>query len=145
MFLYLNPRAFRCLSAPSFFVVPSMWRLSSTTAATVARPQLQLPSKQAADGHWKPKGGRNSPNIYIWYYIYNYIYNYICWRTSKMGTGRWGNGKRYLPHDMGLPRWELAGGEMGGGIIILNIYIWYYIYIIYDFIYNYMCWRTYDT
>ena len=158
MFLYLNPRAFRCLSAPSFFVVPSMWRLSSTTAATVARPQLQLPSKQAADGHWKPKGRRNSPNIYIYDIIYIIIYIIIYvdahprwelaggetgrgiyhrrwdiqdwnWQvgrreevfttgdgTSKMGTSRWGDGKRNLPQEMGHPRWELAGRETGRGI-----------------------------
>ena len=82
-----------------------MWRLSSTTAATVARPQLQLPSKQAADGHWKPKGRRNSPNIYIYTYIYD-IKCIICWRTSKMGTGRWGDG-RGIYHR----RWDIQDGN----------------------------------
>jgi hypothetical protein len=33
-----------------------------------------------------------------------------------MGTGRWGNGKRYLPQEMGHPRLELAGRETGRGI-----------------------------
>ena len=32
--------------------------------------------------------------------------------TSKMGSGRYWDGKN-LPHDMGLPRWEVAGNEMG--------------------------------
>ena len=36
--------------------------------------------------------------------------------TSKMGTGRWGDGKRNLPQEMGHPRWELAGRETGRGI-----------------------------
>lgn len=36
-----------------------MWRLSSTTAATVARPQLQLPSKQ--DSTIPPRGHRQAP------------------------------------------------------------------------------------
>ena len=36
--------------------------------------------------------------------------------TSKMGTGRYGDGKRNLPKEMGHPWWELAGREMGRGI-----------------------------
>ena len=37
-------------------------------------------------------------------------------RTSKMGTGREGDGKRNLPQEMGLPGREMAGSEMGRGI-----------------------------
>ena len=33
--------------------------------------------------------------------------------TSKMGSGRYWDGKTNLPHDVGLQRWELAGIEMG--------------------------------
>ena len=36
--------------------------------------------------------------------------------TSKVGTGRQGDGKRNLPLEMGHPRWELADREMGRGI-----------------------------
>ena len=36
--------------------------------------------------------------------------------TSKMETGRQGDGKRNLPQEMGHPRWELAGRETGRGI-----------------------------
>ena len=36
--------------------------------------------------------------------------------TSRMGAGRQGDGKRNLPQEMGLPRWELAGRETGRGI-----------------------------
>ena len=36
--------------------------------------------------------------------------------TSKVGTGRYGDGKRNLPDKMGHPRWELAGRETGRGI-----------------------------
>ena len=33
-----------------------------------------------------------------------------------MATRRLGNGKRYLPQEMGHPRWQLAGWEKGRGI-----------------------------
>ena len=32
---------------------------------------------------------------------------------SKMGIDRQWDGKMNLPHDMGLPRWKVAGNEMG--------------------------------
>jgi hypothetical protein len=37
-------------------------------------------------------------------------------RTSKAGTGRYGDKKKNLPWEVGHPRRELAGREMGRGI-----------------------------